>query len=327
MKENASIPLVYILSNGRSGTTLLDLLLGAHSRIWTVGEAQLLPWELVNSKRPCGCGQPFDTDPFWQEVLSSYSADAKGYHIGYFRNRNHVGRVLRWSHLPDLLRGSVRSSWEAAADEYARSNHEFFQTVRSVAEDRVDDSVRWLVDASKDPYRLFWLQQCPQFDIRVIHLMKSPRAFVASAARPWLSEPAGIRKVVRFAARWVIENTIMARLCTTCFSPHQVRQLRYEELAEQPEATMQALVDWLNLDYSRQLTRAFRDYENHAISGNAMRWRNSDDEIRLDERWKRDLSMAQSKLVRQLTYPFLQYCRYEEAPDTRFPEFSRVPVR
>jgi hypothetical protein len=63
------LPLVYILSNGRSGTTLLDLLLGAHPRVWTVGEVQNLPWEMRYPRAPCGCGNPVQESPFWAPIL------------------------------------------------------------------------------------------------------------------------------------------------------------------------------------------------------------------------------------------------------------------
>ena len=306
------ISLVYILSSGRSGTTLLDLLLGAHPKVWTTGEVQLLPWELNHRKRPCGCGVPFGEDPFWQAVLSEVSVDTKGYHIGYFRNRKHVGKVLRWSHLPTLLRGTMSDRWRAAADEYGRRNKRLFRAVRSTAQKR-KGPVRWLVDASKDPYRLFWLQAHPGIDLRVIHMLKDPRSFVCSAARPWLSDPGGIRKVLRFTARWIIENAIMSRLCRTCFSDEKVRRIQYEDFARRPEETMNEITDWLGLEKDGNLTQQFRDYENHAVSGNAMRWRDSDDEIRLDRRWRRQLPEAYSQFISTVTRPFLQYCGYHRS--------------
>jgi hypothetical protein len=304
------ISLVYILSSGRSGTTLLDLLLGAHPEVWTMGEVQLLPWELTHRNRPCGCGASFEEDPFWRSVLSEVSIDTEGYHVGYFRNREHVGQVLRWSHLPDLLRGSLSDRWQSGAEEYGEHNSRLFQAVHSVAESRAGERIQWLVDASKDPYRLFWLQAHPQIELRVIHMLKDPRSFVCSAARPWLSKPSGIRKVVRFTARWIIENAIMSRLCRTCFSDENVRRMQYEHFAQRPEETMNEITDWLGLEKDGNLTRRFRDYENHAVSGNAMRWQDSDDEIRLDQRWKQQLPQAYGKFIDVVTCPFLQYCGY-----------------
>src|SRR5438270_2363933 len=60
--------LVYIASSGRSGSTVLELLLGAHSACWTLGEFHVLPWLLRTNVKPCGCGSPVAQCPFWQSI-------------------------------------------------------------------------------------------------------------------------------------------------------------------------------------------------------------------------------------------------------------------
>lgn len=306
-----SIPLVYILSNGRSGTTLLDLLLGAHPNIWTLGEAHILPWELKNRRTPCGCGVPIEEDDFWAPLLPEIPLETTGYHVGYFRNRQQVGKVVRWEHLFDLVRGRVSSRWTEAVREYAKRNERYFRVVREAAEDRMGQEVEWLVDNSKDPYRLFWLQQSGRFDIRVIHLVKDPRAFVYSMVRREM--PGVTKRVIRFTGRWIIENAIMRRLMGVGFPEDATRTLAYEQLAAAPEETLKNLGAWLGLDYDPDLVHTFRDYENHAVSGNMMRWRERDDAIRLDQRWKRNFPLAYTRFISATTWPFLGYCGYREA--------------
>jgi hypothetical protein len=305
-----SIPLVYILSNGRSGTTLLDLLLGAHKNIWTTGEAQNLPWELVHPRAPCGCGNPVQESAFWKEILDDIPTKIEGYHVGHFHNEQQVGKVLRWNLLPDLIRGASREKWIEAVDEYGRKNEQLFRVVRDAAKNRTGHDIQWLVDASKDVYRLFWLQQSGRFDLRVIHVMKDPRALVYSMARPWL--PAGIHRVLRYTARWVLENALMAHLCRSLFSNDHVRRLSYQQLAGSPRETMVSIGAWLELDYRPELIHEFKQYENFAISGNMMRWRESDDEIRLDERWKTEFPAVYRAIVEALAGPFRSLVGYPQ---------------
>jgi hypothetical protein len=304
------IPLIYILSNGRSGTTLLDLLLGAHEHLWTTGEAQNLPWELVNPRAPCGCGNLVQESAFWKEILDDIPTETAGYHVGYFHNAQQVGKVLRWDLLPDVLQGSIRERWSDAVSEYGEKNEKLFRVVREAAERRAGRDIHWLVDASKDVYRLFWLQQSGQFDIRVIHVMKDPRSLVYSMARPWL--PAGIQRVVRYTGRWIIENALMAHLCRSNFAPAHVYRLSYEQLARSPEQTMTAIGDWLGITYPPDLVHHFRSYDNFAISGNMMRWRESERTIRLDERWKRDFPKPYQLLVELLAGPFRSVVGYPD---------------
>jgi hypothetical protein len=302
------IPLVYILSNGRSGTTLLDLLLGAHENVWTTGEVQNLPWELVNPRAPCGCGNPVEESPFWKPLLPDIPTEPAGYHVGYFHNIQQVGRVLRWDLLPDVVSSRVSAQWKDAVEEYGANNETLLRTVHEAAEQRTGSDIHWIVDASKDVYRLFWLHQSDRFDLRVIHVMKDPRALVYSMARPWL--PTGIHRVIRYTGRWIVENALMAHLCRTAFTDKHVRRVTYQQLAGSPEATMQSLGDWLGLDYPAELVHTFNQYENFAISGNMMRWRESDDDIRLDERWKTEFPAPYRSLVRALTAPFHTLCGY-----------------
>jgi hypothetical protein len=75
---------------------------------------------------------------------------------------------------------------------------------------------------------------------------------------------------------------------------------------------MEAIGEWLGVDYSPDLVHNFKDYENFAISGNMMRWRESDDDIRLDERWKTELPGVYQHLVHGLTVPFRRFCGYAQ---------------
>jgi hypothetical protein len=304
----SQIPLVYIASNGHSGSTLLDLLLGAHPNIWTLGEAQNLPWELRNPRAPCGCGTPVEDDDFWKPLLDDIPLDIEGYHIGYFRNIAQVGKVLRWDLLPDVFRNEISDEWRPAVQEYGESNFRYFNVVREAAEDRTGERIQWLVDNSKDPYRLFWLHHSGYFRTRVIHLVKDPRAFVYSMVKGYDSPPWSA--ILRYTARWIIENMIISRVAEKGVFDENVFHLTYEQLARAPKETMDNVTAWLDVDDGQDLTDGFRNYENHALSGNMMRWRQSENSIQLDERWKTNLSPAVKEFVSTVTRPFVRACGY-----------------
>ena len=303
------IPLVYIASNGHSGSTLLDLLLGANQAIWTTGEAQNLPWEVRNQRAPCGCGKPVHEDEFWQSVTEELSLSIEGYHIGYFRNIAQVGKVIRWKLIPDILRNEVSDERRPAVQEYGKNNFDYFQAVKREAEKRTESQVKWLVDNSKDPYRLHWLQHSGLFKIRAIHLVKDPRAFVYSMVKRQSSP--SLNHVLRYTIRWIIENAIISRVVSRSIFDENVRVIKYERLALHPEEVLGELSEWLEISYNPQSIHTFREYENHALSGNMMRWRRSEARIRLDEKWKTELPEWAKALVRSLTKPFNHICGYE----------------
>ena len=298
------IPVIYILSNGRSGSTLLDLLLGAHPNIWTIGEAQILPWELRENRRPCGCGVLICDCAFWRSVLPEVPLNVKNYSIEYFRAGHGRGKVLRWRHMLSLMRGRATRRWRPAAQQYGQVNADYFGAVLRAAEKHAGSPVRWLVDASKDPYRLLWLQSSGLFDLRVIHLTKDPRAFVHSMIKPYLSKAHA--RASRMTGRWLVENFIFSRLCLAGFLPSQIFSLRYEELANKPQDTLLAIAKWLGLEYPETLCEVFRQCENHGVSGNKARWESTG--IRLDEGWKTMLPASYARVIWAVTWPIR--CKY-----------------
>ena len=308
------IPLIYVASNGRSGSTLLDLLLGAHPDVWTLGEAQMLDMELHTPAGPCGCGVPVVDCPYWKSVLSEVAIDAKDYPVHFFRIGHPSGKVLRFEYVADLLRGKTRAFDESSVAQYGTNNAKYFDAARRVAEKRNGTKFLWLVDASKDPYRLLWLKSSGLFDIRVVHLVKDPRAYVYSMTLSHVCHTTQIPirallyRSLRFAGRWIVENLIISRLCRAGFPSQHVFRLRYEDLAATPEDVLKSLCAWLGLDHSTELVERFRDYENHALSGNKMRWEIR--KVEFDERWRSALPSVLARLVWAMTWPLARAWGY-----------------
>lgn len=289
---NRRIPVIYILSNGRSGSTLLDMLLGLYPEVWTLGEAQILPWELRENRAPCGCGTELSECNFWSSILPELPINEGSFPIEFFREKHNAGKVLRPKLLPDIRAYSISARWQEAVQEYGVINWRYFSTVKIAAEERSGHQIKYLVDASKDPYRLFWMLKSGRFDLYVIHLLKDPRAFVYSMVK---RDPGSFRTNLRFSVRWKVENSLFAHLCADPELNGKTMLLRYEQIASDPNGVLERLGDWLQVE-ARELTpESFRDKENHAISGNPMRW--LDTEIALDQKWLRNLPHGYARLI------------------------------
>jgi hypothetical protein len=248
--------------------------------------------------------------------LDNLSTDTTGYHIGYFRDFEHTRKILRWNLLANIMRGKVSERFERGVNEYGRNNERFLSAVHDAAQERTGEPIDWIIDASKDPYRLFWLQASNRFDIRVIHLVKDPRAFVASVTRRFDTGSFKFRrKVVRYVGRWIVENGIMAHLARNVFPSEDVYSLAYEHLATWPDETLRKIGSWLGMTYSPDATRTFLDCENHGVSGGYIRWEDRDTNIRLDERWKRELPQAYARAISLVTRPFANFCGYRREID------------
>ena len=62
--------LIYLIGAGRSGTTILSLLLGNSESVTSLGELHQLP-EYMGLEGKCSCGQLLSSCPYWNSVYSS----------------------------------------------------------------------------------------------------------------------------------------------------------------------------------------------------------------------------------------------------------------
>ena len=302
MSSRKPINVFYILSNGRSGSTLLDLLLGAHPQMWTLGEAHMLPWE-VRWRGPCGCGKPHQECVFWKPLLPLLPLEDQEVPLELFRGEapNGGGKVLRWSHLPSMALGRASGRWAGPVRRYGEANRRYFELVLDAARRHKGEQVEWLVDASKCPYRLLWLESSGLFNIKVVHLYKDPRAFVFSMTKSLL--PRATRKVVRYTGRWLFENGLFTLLGERTFTDRMV-QLPYERLASDPEGSLAELGRFLGLEMPAGLSQSFRTADTHGVSGNPMRWQNT--QVKLDQKWKSTLPSHYISAVGVAAWPLRQ---------------------
>src|SRR5258708_35064018 len=93
------LKLVYVGSSGRSGSTVLEMMLGAHAAFWTLGEFHVLPWELRTNTKPCGCGSPMEQCSFWGPITQECKAELLDGSIDRFRDGYWGDKTLRLGEL------------------------------------------------------------------------------------------------------------------------------------------------------------------------------------------------------------------------------------
>jgi hypothetical protein len=269
------VRILYIASMGHSGSTLLDYLLSAHSRVFSVGEIIFLS-DYAHVRREkdqvhrfgseCTCGaETVWACPFWTEVDRVLTARS--------------GMTLR-----DL---ELRQAEPAAFREH---NTALFEAVAEVAGTRV------IVDSSKAPRRLRMLLRHTDLDVRPIHLVRHPRASVHSHLRKNPEQPwATARMAARFVATTLYLRAVLAG--------RPRARVRYERLVRDPEGYTRRLTEFAGLEYEpEQLTWAGR--EHHNIGGNQMR-RTTDSTIRVSEGWREAIRGPRAWAIDAATLPAL----------------------
>jgi hypothetical protein len=271
------INLIYIASNGRSGSTLLDSILGASDNITTLGELQILPYELTNEAQPCGCGSRVVDCKFWKKVLENN----KYIHnplFTKFRSTKGSGKAVRpvelISYFLNLKRGGI-------AYKYSKLSYDLIDYINRKEFNFNDKGEQWFVDASKDPYRLSLMVESNLFNIKVIHIVKDPRSFVFSAVNRerWFKKNI---KTIRMAVRYLVQNKIIEYIMPK--AEDKSITIRYESLATSPRETLLLISNKLNISIDQDSIDDFRSVLQHGISGNHSRIEQKN--IKLDTRWK-----------------------------------------
>lgn len=263
------VQVLFVSGSGRSGSTLLDIVLGSHPDVQGVGE-------LVNAARngwlrnePCSCGRSANDCPFWSEVRRVWAEwgvhDLERYVV--------LQDVFeRYRQLPRLLRERYKPSAEFR--EYAASTRTLFETIRAVGGRKI------VVDSSKNPMRALALSMVPAIDLSLVHLTRDGRGVAASLNRSWRKgEEEGVtrdvkgRPVWRTAAFWILVN-LASELVRRLLRPGKSVRVRYEGLVENPKGVLGSIGSLVNVDFSSladSLAHGGSVSALHNIAGNRLR--------------------------------------------------------
>ncbi len=230
--------LLLIRGLGHSGTTILDLALGANPDVIGLGEAARLlhsprfsdkhdgPYQLRNNlrfERLCSCGSVAADCPVW-------------------------GSYLEWLRLNDDL-------------SIDKKVLKLLQSSPGV------DSDLWWVDSYQDDLSMLRLPS-DLFDLRVIHLVRDIRSWLPGRVRS--DSVKGVHfSSLRNASRWIHVNQKFSGLFHKSGVP--TLHVGYEELALRPESVLQLVCQWLGIKFSKKMLSPGLYSQSHILLGNRVR--------------------------------------------------------
>ncbi|MEO8330400.1 MAG: sulfotransferase, partial [Candidatus Nanopelagicales bacterium] len=202
---------LYVAGMPRSGSTLIDLALGQLPGHVAVGELFYLWTAGLQRNLKCGCGQQFDDCPFWQTV--GEQAFGGWQHIDRAEVARLRERVDNTRAMPKLVRRSRDEEFRVDLAAYTEILTALYAAIASTANAQV------VVDSSKRPSLAYILDQAPDIDLSLAHVVRDPRG-VAFSWQKTVALPAGNTSKthmpkwspVKTSRRWVTVNGLIARL-------------------------------------------------------------------------------------------------------------------
>jgi hypothetical protein len=262
--------ILYIAGYGRSGSTVLDILLGNHSEITGVGEVTYLLDDYADTGRQCSCGMPYAECNFWKNFFP-HGAPSSGL-------PQLVRKMETLSSLPRLLLGSITRKDRDAYRVYQAKlfGHVVSQTGKSI-----------VVDSSKSARRVaarfLALSRLGGQDVYVLHLVRNGLATMESltvTGSNWALEgcaQAPQWSGLRAAIGWVSTN-VWTSVLGRFGSPNRYMLLFYEDFVADPATALRKIGQFCGFNAEELIARIDRnDYfqVGHMVGGNRVRFQSA----------------------------------------------------
>ncbi|MBI4815259.1 MAG: sulfotransferase [Deltaproteobacteria bacterium] len=299
-------PILYIAGSGRSGSTLLGVLLGQLPGFCAVGEARDLFDLGIGRRGPCGCGLAVPDCPFWKSVLRRTFPQSD---VNPTRWANDKERFLRTKR---ILSYELRHRFDLPTERsellaYVHTLRRLYAAIRD------ESSAKVIVDASKWPTYGKLLESIDELDVYVVHLVRDPRACAAAWSKAKQVE-ANRRLETQNAAfttsYWVAWNGIIPRW----FDRSRYLLLRYEDFVSAPRDSIRRVATFVGHSEAALPFVDDRIAElgpTHSIAGNDGRFSRGRLEIRASDDWRIKLPARSRRLVELMTFALRRKYGYE----------------
>ena len=325
--DDAPVKVLFIMGWGRSGSTLLDNILGEVEGFRSLGELHYLWRRGFIKNHLCGCRRPVDQCELWSRVLDT------PFHGGKLRDLD-PKEVDRWQHEAARMRYFRRllemepgrpTRWPEL-DSYVEALGAVLRGVAAV------DHARVIVDSSKRPSDGAVLRLVPDLDVYYLHLVRDPRATAYSWRRVKVGPHQSLRQLgpaVYSTLRWMNRNAAAEKLARRV-DRGRTMFLRYEDFVAQPARNLERILRHLgeergHLPFLDERTVSLG--VNHTVSGNQRRFKTGPIEIKHDDAWMAEQSRTDRSLATAIALPRLLRYGYPLRPKPPQPNAKTPPTK
>ncbi|MGH9297924.1 MAG: sulfotransferase [Acidimicrobiales bacterium] len=311
---NNAVRVLYIGGAGRSGSTLLELMLAAEPDVTALGEVVHLWRRGIEQDELCSCREHFSACPFWGEVGARAFSGWDSVDLGRLAKLR--SSVDRQRYLPLLAVGKLPPQMARAAAEYSELYSRVYASAHEIAGGL-------LVDSSKHPSLAYLLARDPAVDLRVCHVVRDSRGVAYSRSR-WVRRPEDPAsqsfmpraRPLMAALSWLGTNLAFEVLAQRRSIGVPVLRLRYEDLLADPGGSLNKLRSFAGLEERPEVAGFLSGARQpaqvvHSVAGNPMRFSTAPIELRPDEAWRTKMPARDQGLVFALTAPLARRYGYK----------------
>ena len=221
--------IIYLMGAGRSGTTLLEIILGNGNGIFNCGELNRYP---DYNGVPKLCEEGDAKCDFWKKIKAALIQKHNLEHQSHFHRQFEYHKGF----FKSLFLGIHSKNYVAYAAFLKDLYHSIFESI--------DENI--ITDSSKYPLRGLHLSRVLPYEITYIYLKRDPAAVVRSFAK---------KDVEQSTKNWVFANVyyfVVNMLCKFILwklrKKHRVVEIKFEDLLEKPEQTLELIQKSIDID-------------------------------------------------------------------------------
>lgn len=289
---------LYICGAGHSGSTLLDMLLGSHSRIASLGEVINLPMDWATNNR-CTCGAPVRDCALWSAVArrfeqrfgidmtkNPYALNLGPIYAavgdsrvtgGLYRAHRRLAAALHYLELRAGTFGALKPLLPAIY-EGLENNLFLYDLVGQQL------GVDFVVDSSKVYTKAVGLYKCAPGRVKILLLIRDGRAVYYSMRKRHFDRMFSLNS-------WYTHLRRALPLLDKQVAAADLLTVRYEDLAADPKRELMRICGFAGVAFEPAMLN-FKAKVHHNVNGNDMRFSSAAD-IRLDTSWETKLGVEE----------------------------------
>ncbi len=302
---------LFVGGYGRSGSTIIELLMSNAPGVTVLGEVRHLFGRVVDDRESCSCGEEVTACKHWGKVLAAAFPD--GYDrpaiVAAFRHLNRVAVV------PQLMVPWLRTR---ATRAHLELYYDTFTALYAGALEVSGGSVA--VDSSKYPMHGLAIMKARRergAGFRSMLLVRDPRAVAHSwenpKQRPEIAYEVRMmprHHFLRSALAWVTSNYLTGLIRWGRSAPF--RRQRYEDFVDTPLEQLRQIVTFGGGDGDSLGDEVFTVDRSriHTIAGNPLESLGAKVEVRGSNSWRAAMPAYKRLLVRAVCWPQMLRYRY-----------------
>ena len=240
------VKIIAISGSGRSGSTLLSLLLSQDSYVFNLGQLRHL-WRSYADDELCSCGQTLGQCQIYGDKIGDAST-MQDLGEAFFKD---AANASNWS--DPKTRSKLKSQHSQYLAGIGAVLHHIVQTTQATH----------FVDSSKAPELALAFSLLPDAELYLLNLVRDPRAVVCSEYKRTQSYSA----VIKNARDWTARQRRLEEW-KPAFGVNSYT-LRYEDLATKPVDAIESISEWAALPVPESLfeskTRAHLEWSNQHL--------------------------------------------------------------